>query len=184
MDNYNFTSFQAFVDLLRQLCEEKRSGTLFAATDANRMARIDLSAGQINAINFMHKKGSAALSLLPLIQVGRARFSDGVHSDPPGPASDLPATEDILSHLLKAQAPPTSERRAQSPSFTLDSQMREVLETLMADYIGPVASVICEEHFESADSMQALLSALASEIGDSEQATRFMADARARLQKG
>lgn len=183
MENDNFTTYRAFVVLLRQLCEEKRSGTLFAATDANQMARIDLNNGQIKTINFMHKKGNAALSLLPLIQAGRARFTEGARGEVQG-ATLLPPSQEILDYLEKAQAPLTPSKKGEKAAFAPNARERTILEELMADFIGPVAAVICEEHFAEAGSLDALVAALAAEIGDGQMASRFIADARSRLAKG
>jgi hypothetical protein len=70
-DHYTFEDYPGFVALLPRLCKKKRSGMLFAATNANQMARIELQHGEISDVSFMHKRGSVALSLLTRVQ-GRA----------------------------------------------------------------------------------------------------------------
>lgn len=191
-DHYTFEDFPAFVALLRQFCRKKQSGMLFAATNANQMARIELQQGRISDISFMHKRGSVALTLLTRIQAGRARFSEGVLSESNASRDPLPSSEDILDYLDKAgsHAPPpqppspsaaaAAASRAETAAGTvLEAADREVLEALMAEYIGPVAAVICEEHFSSGADLGGILAALAEEIGDRERAQRFMKQAQA-----
>lgn len=62
------------VAVLRQLFRQKRSGMLFAATDSNQMARIEFQQGNISDVNFMHKRGSVALTLLTRIQADERDF--------------------------------------------------------------------------------------------------------------
>lgn len=184
-DHYTFEDYPGFVALLRQFCNKKRSGMLFAATDANQMARIELQQGKISDISFMHKRGSVALSLLTRIQAGRARFSEGVLSESNAQREPLPKSEDILDYLDKApaqaSAPPTATGAGKSSASALEPADREVLEALMAEYIGPVAGVICEEHFASGADLDSTVAALAVEIGDRERAERFVEEARGRL---
>ena len=175
-DHYTFEDYPAFVAVLRQLFRQKRSGMLFAATDSNQQ-------GNISDVNFMHKRGSVALTLLTRIQAGRARFSVDVLSEANGPREPLAHTEDILDYLDKAQPLPTlaGGRKETFTGAALTPAHREVLEEVLAEHIGPVAGVICEEHFASAADLDSALAALAAEIGDREHAERFVAQVQARL---
>ncbi|MEJ2480286.1 MAG: hypothetical protein P8Y78_08930 [Acidihalobacter sp.] len=182
-DHYTFEDYPAFVALLRQFFRRKRSGMLFAATDSNQMARIEFQQGSISDVSFMHKRGSMALTLLTRIQAGRARFSEDVLSETNAPREPLAHTEEILDYLDKAQTlpAPTVARKEKFPGEALTPAHREVLEEMLAEHIGPVAGVICEEHFASATDLDSALAALAAEIGDREHAERFVAQVQARL---
>ena len=185
-DHYTFEDYSAFVALLRQFSHQKRSGMLFAATDANQMARIEFQRGNISDVSFMHKRGSMALTLLTRIHAGKARFSEGVLSEANAPREPLAHTEDILDYLDKAQPlpAPAASRVEKYPGTALTPAHREVLEEMLAEHIGPVAGVICEEHFASAADLDSALTALAAEIGDREHAERFVAQVQARLGSG
>ena len=50
---------------------------------------------------------------------------------------------------------------------------------MLAEHIGPIAGVSCEEHFASAADLDSALTALAAQIGDREHAERFVAQVQA-----
>ena len=183
----DYIPFPNIVAEIKQLCARKVTGTLFVATKANRSAQLTLENGEIVFVYFFNKRGEEALELMSTIRAGRFRFQEGAVSrrDP------LPPTENILKSflgggLVGAEA---SESRPSAPSAPsapggsggLSREQKSVLETCLADYIGPMAGIICEDHLNSVADLSAAIDALAGEIPSAEQAEQFKAKVMASL---
>jgi hypothetical protein len=154
------------------LCDQKASGTVFIATRDNHIAQMMLDQGEIVFIFFAGKRGQEALNLVTEIREGRYRFQEG------GVVSrgmQLPPTQDILRALSSGSAQASSPAdEAHAPDGNgLSPEQKTVLETCLTDCIGPMAAIICEDHFASASSFQAAVDALAAEIPSPGQARKF-----------
>jgi hypothetical protein len=166
----DFIPFPEIVSEIKKLCAERVTGTLFIATKANRSAQIILDHGEIVFIYFFNKKGEEALELMATIRAGRYRFQEGAVSR----RSPLPPTAAILQSLLgeqKVEDHQVSENRATGPG--LSDEQKNVLESCLAGYIGPMAGIICEDHLDVVADLQAAIDALAAEIPSSAQAEKF-----------
>jgi len=155
-----------------RLCDQKASGTASIATRDNHIAQIMLDRGEIVFIFFAGKRGQEALDLMTGIGEGRYRFQEGGVVSRRMP---LPPTKDILQALRSgaAQASSSADEARTPDGGGLTSEQKAVLETCLADCIGPMAAIICEDHFASVSSLQAAVDALAAEIPSPGQATKF-----------
>ncbi|MFT5699969.1 MAG: hypothetical protein ACI8ZB_002839 [Desulforhopalus sp.] len=163
----DYIPFAELVDKIREFCSQKATGVLFIATKANRSAQIVIEKGSIVFVYFYNKQGQEALELMLTIQAGRYRFQANATS--PRRNKLLPTTEilDFLSGTRTVTAP------AKKVRTTLTGQQKEVLEKVLAEYIGPMAAIICEDHLDTAPDLSAAIDALAEEIPSPEQAQKF-----------
>lgn len=183
-DVRSYAPLSQLVSELQTLCQEGRTGTAYIVTDDNKMARLGLEAGEIDFILFQRKRGADALAMMPHIQAGRLRFEDGLK--PSADATDLPATLDILEFLnnpLTKDAPQALAPQAAQSSPTLGAADRAMIEAVLTDYIGPMASIICDEQLNEVSNLESALKALAAEIQDSGQIKEFFDRVHARLDK-
>ncbi|MFH0783791.1 MAG: DUF4388 domain-containing protein [Pseudomonadota bacterium] len=178
----NYIPFSEIVSNIGSLCKNKSTGTLFIATGDNRSAQIMLDKGEIVYIFFSSKRGQEALSLMSTIQDARYRFQEG------GVVSrrmQLPPTQAILQSLASGsgQASPSNHGRAEKVVLGdgLSDAQKNVLQTCLADCIGPMAAIICEDHFNSVGDLQAAIEALVSEIPSPVQVQKFRAMVSERL---
>ncbi len=74
--SYAYQSFDKFVQNLKQVCGEKRSGMMYIITDSGHAAHLILNNGNIYEITFGVAKGKMALELLKKIKRCRFHFSD------------------------------------------------------------------------------------------------------------
>lgn len=180
--------FQRIVDYLKQLCAQGRSGTLFLVSDDNRMAQVRLDNGQIASLLCRNRRGLEALGILRNMQHARLRFDesfmvkdendnlstqaifDSLFSSA-GAAADAPSGAAPAAPAKSAAAAP-----ARSSALLLTPQVKATIERVMTQYIGPMAEIICDDHFDAAGNMQALVQLLAGEISAPEQAAKFRAD--------
>jgi hypothetical protein len=182
-DTHSNMPLPQLVTELATLCREGSTGTVFIATDDNRLARLSLNAGEIELISFHNKRGAEALALIPNIHAGRLRFDEG-HKTATG-TGGLPPTADILEFLSNSPAPDTeiapSAGRATHQHLTADD--RRMIEDTLAEFIGPMASIVCEEHLDQATDLESALSKLAADIDDPAQANDFLAQVHAHYGK-
>ena len=167
-----YIPFPQIVSALTNLCDKRVTGTLFIATKANRSAQLILDKGEIVFVYFFNKRGEEALELMSTIRAGRYRFQEGTVSR----RMPLPATEAIVKSLSSGQKLAETEvSNNLSPGSGLSQEQKNTLETCLAGYIGPMASLICEDHLGGAADLQKAIDALAAEIPSPEQAKKFRA---------
>ena len=58
----------------------------------------------------------------------------------------------------------------------LTPALKATIQRVMTQYIGPMAEIICDDHFDAAGNLQALVQLLADEISAPAQAAKFRAD--------
>jgi hypothetical protein len=191
---------------LRRLCSEGATGTLFVKTQDNRSAQIALQDGEIVGCAYRANKGGSAIPLIRNMMPVSYSFSEGLalgaHKAP------LPDTPTTLQQLepedrggpSSAQAPsveparvesvPTAERTLVASALVNPAGSRSALveniETLLHQFIGPMATILCDEYrygqrsVTSADLMQ-IVEELAGEIESPTERARFVAAASERL---
>ena len=100
----------------------------------------------------------------------------------------MPATEEILVQIAggapgfdssrgRRQPPPL----AGSPSREVDPQSRALLEAALAEYIGPMASIVCDSDLAMGQNLDTAITTLAKAIPDPENGRRFAEEVRAQL---
>ncbi|MBU1567898.1 MAG: hypothetical protein KJ630_20020 [Proteobacteria bacterium] len=148
---------------------------MFITTRDNRSAQIMLDKGEIVYLFFSSKRGQEALELMSTIRDARYRFQEG------GAVSrrmQLPTTWTILQALnneLGQVAAPAREP-AEAKALVgkgLSAEQKSVLETCLVDCIGPMAAIICEDHFNYVGDLQAAIEALSGEIPSPAQVKKF-----------
>ncbi|MGB3210869.1 MAG: DUF4388 domain-containing protein [Desulforhopalus sp.] len=173
----DYVPFPEIVTELRKLCAKKVTGTLFVTTKANRSAQLMLDNGEIVFIYFFNTRGEEALELMSTIRAGRYRFQDGAVTR----RSPLPPTDAILQSLAGEQTTVPEVRGNVSAGSGLSQEQKDVLESCLAGYIGPMAGIICEDHLGIAADLHAAVDALVAEIPSSDQAEKFRAMVYAKL---
>lgn len=174
----DFQAYNTYAELmqaLKSLCREASSGTMFIATPDNQFARIVLREGQVVSLSFRTKHGVEALPLIRGIRAGRFKFSAGqVAVDDNAPLAGNGT--DVLRLLLgdHAQGGPMhaipADRLVQIP---------RIAERVLAEFLGPIAGVVCEEHLgklgapREAAAAADFIDALAREVRDPAHARRF-----------
>jgi hypothetical protein len=171
----DYIPFADIVAEISRLCKQKSTGTLFVATKANKSAQLVLDKGEIVFIFFSSKRGEEALALMSTIRAGRYRFQEGGVIPRRMP---LPPTQTILERLgREAEQPSSPEQRpaaaAPSAGGGLSREQKDVLEACLAECIGPMAAIICEDHLHSGANFEAVVEALAAEIPSPGQAAKF-----------
>ncbi len=180
--------FLRVVDYLKQLCAQGRSGTLFLVSDDNRMAQVRLDKGQIASLLCRNRRGLEALGILRNMQHARLRFDESFMVKD---ENDHLSTQAIFDDLFSAAggaadapsgaapaapAKPAAAAPATAPALLLTPHARATIQRVMTQYIGPMAEIICDDHFDAAGNMHALVQLLAGEISSPEQAAKFRAD--------
>jgi len=172
----NYLPLLEIVEQLDQLVREQVTGTLFLATKANRSAQIMLEKGEIVFVYYYNKRGEDALGLMSKIDAGRLRLQVG---QVPAKKQSLPPTSEILAMWRSGGraadtakfVPPAVESSRETDRLS-DSQ-KEILEACLAEYIGPMASIICEEYFSGGKGLESVVDGLASEIPSEAQVESF-----------
>jgi len=172
-----YIPFLEIVDKLKKLCASRQTGTLFVATKQNRSAQIMIDDGEIVYMYFYNKKGQEALELMATIEAGTLRFQEGKVTSRRGP---IPGTSIILQTLAKATNESGTQVSAGAGS-PLSRREKAILEECLVEYIGPMAAIICEDHFGSVADFPTAVDALAAEIPSVDQRGLFKEKVMARM---
>ncbi len=180
--------YHQLMGALRRFCDEKRTGTMFITTAENHAARFVLRQGEITFLAFRSKRGPDALPFLQKISRGRFAFSSEVLEQ--GETAALPPTRDLLALLAGEDRAPAAPAR---PSPSIDTARLEraqrVIEPLLAEFLGPIAGVICREYLLKASSLSQandlrdVIEAISKEIRDPVKEARFKQQVMARLER-
>jgi hypothetical protein len=137
------------IDELHALCVAGRSGTMFIITGENHAAQFVLRNGEIVYLTYRLLRGLDALPSMRIFTAGRYRFQDEpVDRADPG----LPPTPDLLAllspeHTGTVEPPPTEPTTGTAKA---PDSLRLLIERELAEFLGPMASLICEEHLAQA----------------------------------
>ena len=171
-----YNTYAELIAALQSLCRENNSGTMYIATPDNQFARIVLKDGAITSLSFRTKHGAEALPLIRGIPAGRFKFSPGqiaVDTE-----HSLPPDYDAIA-LLAADVGATAPAAKNALSRAALAQAPKIIEAALADFLGPIASMVCEEYLlkhgtpQTNEALHDCLNALMREIGDPAKARRF-----------
>jgi hypothetical protein len=186
MATLEFVPFPSLITQIADMCRRGLSGSVQLVSDDNRMAQLHLRAGQIVYVMCRGRRGQDALGIMRTMRNARLSVDNAavVNSDSAG----LP-TADILAYLGGSleQLPGTDARAsaaaslatataAAAPASFLTPELRLACQQTLARYIGPMAAIVCDEHFDSAPDAGALAHALAAEIPGAQQSVKFKAE--------
>ena len=170
---------------------------MFIITGENHAAQFVLRDGTIAGLTYRLLRGPAALSSMRTFLAGRYRFQAETidHTDP-----ELPATSELLA--LLASEPNVSEPIVPEPTRAVEPQadpatdarqvpvvVRSLIEHELAEFLGPIAGLVCQEHLARAGSLASpsdlvrLVEALALEIDDPTKATAFKHQILSKVQR-
>ena len=152
-------SLDIFVQDIYHLTQDKASLLIFFTSNINKAGRIVVHNGNIIDIIYAHKRGNEALlNMLNIIEVKyrTAPLTGDVDTDTTLPSNNiifrvlglLSINEDIKQDNILSQ------------------EKKQELESILISIIGPMGSIIAEEHIYSAMTMSEVLHGLATELDD------------------
>lgn len=183
--------FRPLIEILRDLktlALQKASGFFFVVTEDNHSCTIRLRSGQIEDVVFSRHRSDEAVQLLAKVPAGRARFQ----ADPAAAgAPRVSLGEASLNWLMggfekgsAASAPATARPAAQAANVNvqgLSAEQRATIERIALNYLGPIASLLCDEALEVPGSIDRALVQIASNLPARDQEDKFLAEARTAL---
>lgn len=176
MAQAEWTSLSKVVEFIKQLCAERRTGTLFMVSDENFMAQVLIDGGDIVSLMHRNRRGLDALAVLGKMKYAKYRFDDAFAA----PAERHQLTNQAIFDYLGGGATPqlaSPVSASGSPaSGVLTAEVRATVQKALMKYIGPMAEIICADHFDRAVDARTLARSLADEIPDRAEAAKFVAE--------
>lgn len=183
--------FRPLIEILRDLkalALQKASGFFFVVTEDNHSCTIRLRSGQIEDVVFSRHRSDEAVQLLAKVPAGRARFQ----ADPAAVgAVRVSLGEASLSWLMggfeksasTATATPAAPRvgAVNVNVQGLSEEQRATIERIALNYLGPIATLLCDEALGVPGSIDRALVQIASNLPARDQEDQFLAEARAAL---
>ena len=188
------SSYKEIVGKLRHICDGGETGTLSLATRENHYASISIKDGQIIGVTYRQTKGPAALENIRKISAGRCTFAPGVLRYSEVDAS-LPSSKALFEFLGISEIKPATAVRSTEPASKTEPSKnpngaaRQAIEEEAAEHLGPMAVIICEEHFarvgslNNEENLQSVLEGIAGEVGDKAKGEEFKKGVITRLRQ-
>ena len=199
MATAEFTPFPSLMEQIAKLCGQRQTGTVMLVSDDNRMGQIHLRAGEIVFVMCRGRRGRDALGIMRTMQAARLSFVagavdaaeavewasktvldylNGLLADLPGAdvgsGSQPGAAGTAAAPSARAVAPAAAMPAATAVNVT--PAIKAVFEKVMLTYIGPMAQIVCADHFAAATDARALALALATEIPGPANQAKFKAE--------
>ncbi len=203
--------FRPLIEVLRELralALKKASGFLFVVTEENHSCIVRLNAGQIEEVVFRMLRNDEAVQRLTMVGAAKARFQTdpgaglgkpsllsedsrqwlmgGFEQDlggAPAPVRAPVATAPMPAPAAASAAPPTPAPASAGNGAAPDEAVRQALEKVALNYLGPIAGMLCDEAWEASSDIEQVLSQLGANLSTPQEAQKFMADARVALAK-
>jgi len=204
MPQPEFIPFPSLMEQIAGLCGQRQTGTVMLVSDDNRMGQIHLRAGEIVFVMCRGRRGRDALGIMRTMQAARLSFVagavdaaeaiewasktvldylNGLLPDLPrqgnGGAAPQPAAAGTSAAIgAKPVAPAPAPKAAPRPAAVVGvtPAIKAAFENIMLTYIGPMAQIVCGDHFASATDARALALVLASEIPGAANQAKFKAE--------
>lgn len=172
-------SLPAIAAQLRKLCQEKKTGTLLIMNNGHILGQISLEKGDIVSLMAGKQHGINVLQIFLELEIGDIAFTSSPLSTP---RMSLPSTTEILAILERVETTTASSLlSAQGSHPSLTAASKTILEQTLKEFIGPIATMICTDHFRVANTLAATIDALANDIPSSQAAAQFRERVRQRL---
>ncbi|MEA9707207.1 hypothetical protein [Xanthomonas campestris] len=202
------TEFRPLIEVLRELkalAMKKASGFLFVVTEENHSCIIRINAGQIEEVVFRMLRNDEAVQRLTMVGAAKARFQvdPGAGMGKPSLLSEdsrqwlmggfeqdlggapAPVRAPVAAAPVPAPATPvaTSAPASVGNGAAPDDAVRQALERVALNYLGPIAGMLCDEAWDASSDIEQVLSQLAANLATPQEAQKFMTDARVALAK-
>ncbi|MGD8588397.1 MAG: DUF4388 domain-containing protein [Chromatiales bacterium] len=142
-------TFSHLLDLLSELVDERKSGTLFIRSDSNHIITLGLENGRITALFYGAKRGQNAIPRICQINSGSFRFESDLLS---GVHQELPSTPEILNQLRSRDSVESSDpagivKPGASNGISREKRDRlcRQLKELLGNYLGPIAQIVLDD---------------------------------------
>ncbi|MCC5073101.1 hypothetical protein [Xanthomonas campestris] len=205
------TEFRPLIEVLRELkalALKKASGFLFVVTEENHSCIIRINAGQIEEVVFRMLRNDEAVQRLTMVGAAKARFQvdpgagmgkpsllsedsrqwlmGGFEQDlggAPAPVRAPAAAAPVPAPAAASAAPTASAPASGGGGAAPDEAVRQALEKVALNYLGPIAGMLCDEAWDASSDIEQVLSQLAANLATPQEAQKFMTDARVALAK-
>ncbi|QWP75042.1 hypothetical protein J5226_15480 [Lysobacter sp. K5869] len=196
--------FRPLVQVLRELkslAHKRSSGFAYIVTEDNHSCIVRLHQGQVQEVVYRMLRNEEAVQRLSMVSAAKVRFeSSGVAALPPGRA---PLSEGSVEWILggfehdlggqqyqyapaATPSPPPASNGAAAPAaaeaIVVNPHVRQAVEQVALNYLGPIAGMLCQEAFDAAGGdPQRAISQLAGQLYSQQEAQRFSEEARKAL---
>lgn len=204
-----FTPFPSLMEQIAKLCGQRQTGTVMLVSDDNRMGQIHLRAGEIVFVMCRGRRGRDALGIMRTMQAARLSFVagavdaaeavewasktvldylNGLLPDLPGADAGAGSPPGAAGSAAIASARPVAPAAAlaaapqAASAIVVTPAIKAIFENVMLTYIGPMAQIVCADHFAGATDARALTVALATEIPGAANQAKFKAEIARSLQ--
>jgi len=187
MAQQDMIPFRRIIEMVREFCTQRRTGTVFIVSDDNRMAQVHLESGNIVALLCRGRRGQEAVAGMRTMQAARLRFDDNYLTADDNERFDTYKVLELLGagsdgqraaeRVAASVAAPAPAPAAPEGPGTVTPAQATTLEHILIQYIGPMGEIVCADHVAQAGNVRALIAVLADEVPDKAQAAQFVRDA-------
>ncbi|WP_046656455.1 hypothetical protein [Lysobacter capsici] len=189
--------FRPLIEVLRELnalVQIEASGFVFLVTEELHSGIIRLHNGQVKEVTFRMLRNDEAVQGLSMVSTAKLRFQP---NDIPSYGNKMALNPASMKWLLggfeqelagrsettAAIAAASARAPAPPPPATarVDKRVRDTIEQVAVNYLGPIAGMLCQEAFETRHDPRQVVAHLATYLNSPQESRRFVDDAHKAL---
>lgn len=178
MQSNGFVSVSSLIRELAQICQQALTGCLYFVSSDNHVGKFVLRQGKIILVRYHLETDRDALKRIKNLDQVKYHFSDRDISKTLRSES-LPQNKSILLLLGFDQRPGEADQQAtfsqnEDSAQGLSDAIKARIQEQLIGYIGPIATVLCQQAFVESNDLTTVLKQLAKHISDPEEAKAFL----------
>jgi hypothetical protein len=190
--------FRPLIEVLREfnvLVQQGATGFVFLVTEELHSGIIRLHGGQVKDVTFRMLRNDEAVQGLSMVATAKLRFQP---NDIPSYGNKIPLSPTSLNWLLggfeqelagrvetvapvAAKPAPTAVVAAAAAPGRVDKRVRQTIEQVALNYLGPIAAMLCEEAFETRSDPRQVVGHLATFLNSPQESRQFIDEAHKAL---
>lgn len=152
-------SLQACLGDLREIAEQRLSGTFFLEAADGSVAAITVRDGVIETVSYQGRRGDSAVAQLQQMASAVCSF----RLETPRISNTAPPSRQAVEWLA-GRAPAPAEPQGTASAAGDFGRYRAAVQAIAMDYLGPVAPVLCEAAFAECATIEQVIDELASKL--------------------
>lgn len=178
LQSKEFVERKLLAKAFEQICKEDHTGVFQIVTEKAEVLYLNIKDGKVVNLKYRTRKNKEALQGFGIIEKGKYTFYERKEVQEFPTVNEVPTNKEVLQYLLGQSTDSSSDSKKVSIKKSLTDSVMIDLKKILANHIGPVAHIVCEEVFTKTTDVNTAINMLAKEIPAADPARAFKEEAK------
>ncbi len=170
------------VEKIKEYWSGKSTGALFFHLNDGKLLRLFFEKGEVQSAQYHGLSGIDIVRKIPEMKAMKYQFHENYSSRTID--HQLPLTTDIIAMISGDDVDSVAKSPKKNTKVSIGNYQKSVIHSALAQYVGPIAEIILMEELSKSQSMEQLISSLASQIDGINNQLKFKNYIREELNGG